>query len=200
MVNAPGGAQQKRSFCSFPIARHGSPLLASSWRLRWAWPEAGPAAETAQVPAYDPIQPVNRAIFGFNRVLDTAVIKPVAKSYTRWTPRPVRGGVRNLLQNLEEPVTFANDLMQFNLTRSAVSAGRFGLNSTVGVAGLFDVAKGFGWDRHASDFGQTLGRWGNAARSGVTTAAQGTRPICGTPSAPWSMAFLTPCHGVRAIP
>jgi phospholipid-binding lipoprotein MlaA len=102
---------------------------------------------------------VNRAIFSFNRGLDRLVLKPVAKGYSHF-PHPVRTGVRNFVTNVQEPVVFANDLLQANFLRSLTSAGRFIVNSTVGVAGVFDVAGRWGMPYHGADLGQTFGVWG----------------------------------------
>jgi phospholipid-binding lipoprotein MlaA len=113
--------------------------------------------------AYDPIEPVNRTVFRFNTAVDGAVLKPAARSYTKVVPTPARTCVHNFLTNLETPTIFANDLMQLKLRHSLTTLGRFGMNTTVGVAGLFDVATRAGLPRHNADFGQTLGRWGVAA-------------------------------------
>lgn len=108
----------------------------------------------------DPWEKVNRKVFAFNTAVDAAVLEPVAKGYRKVTPRFARTGVSNLLSNLRAPVTVANDLLQGDGRRASVTAARFGLNSTIGVAGLFDVADGMGLEQHEEDFGQTLGVWG----------------------------------------
>ncbi|KJV36331.1 hypothetical protein VI08_05230 [Luteibacter yeojuensis] len=104
-------------------------------------------------------EPVNRAVFSFNRGLDTIALKPVARGYSH-LPSGVRRGVRNVVWNLQEPLVFANDLLQANFTRSLNTAGRFVVNSTVGVAGIFDVAGHWGMPHHGADLGQTFGVWG----------------------------------------
>lgn len=104
-------------------------------------------------------EPINRKVFAFNKVVDAGVLRPVARGYSH-LPRPVRGGVRNFAQNLREPLVFANDLLQGNGLRSLNTAGRFVINSTVGVAGIFDVAGHWGMPRHDADLGQTFGVWG----------------------------------------
>jgi len=104
-------------------------------------------------------EPINRKVFAFNRGLDTAVLRPLARGYGH-LPRPVRNGVRNFAQNLREPLVFANDILQANTLRSLNTAGRFIINSTVGVAGIFDVANRWGMPRHDADLGQTFGVWG----------------------------------------
>lgn len=104
-------------------------------------------------------EPVNRAIFAFNRTLDSTVIRPVARGYSH-LPHPVRNGVRNFAQNLQEPLVFANDLLQGNMRRSINTAARFVVNSTVGIVGVFDVAERWNMPHHEADLGQTFGVWG----------------------------------------
>jgi phospholipid-binding lipoprotein MlaA len=105
----------------------------------------------------DPFEPVNRGTFAVNRKLDDWVIEPITKFYRFCVPTPARRAVRRALVNLDAPVTFVNDVLQLEPVDAAVTATRFVVNTTVGVAGLFDVAgdlidlKG-----HQSDFGQTL--------------------------------------------
>lgn len=113
--------------------------------------------EDAATPAHD--EPINRKVFAFNKALDHAVIRPVARGYSH-LGRPVRNGVRNFAQNLQEPLVFANDVLQANFLRSLNTAGRFVVNSTVGVVGIFDVANHWGMPHHAADLGQTFGVWG----------------------------------------
>src|SRR6187402_706220 len=104
-------------------------------------------------------EPVNRTVFAFNKAVDHAVLRPVARGYSH-LGQPVRNGVRNFAQNLQEPLVFANDVLQANFRRSLNTAGRFIVNSTVGVVGLFDVADRWGMPHHNADLGQTFGVWG----------------------------------------
>jgi phospholipid-binding lipoprotein MlaA len=108
----------------------------------------------------DPYEPTNRAIFKMNTAIDNAVAKPVAKFYNRAVPVPVRDSIHNALTNLDKPVVFGNDILQGEGTRAGETLERFTLNSTLGVAGLIDVATVFGVPDHSEDFGQTLGVWG----------------------------------------
>ncbi len=121
----------------------------------------GPALASPTPPraTYDPAEGVNRRIFGFNQVIDRHLLTPVARVYTK-APLPARRGLRNIVTNLSEPETFANDVLQLHPRRASVTFARFGLNTTVGIAGLFDVAERFKLEHHDGDFGQTLGRWG----------------------------------------
>ncbi len=108
----------------------------------------------------DPLEPVNRAVFKFNRTADRYVLKPVAKAYDYSVPDPAKKGVANFFNNLKEPHTILNDILQLKLKRAAKDTGRFLLNSTAGFAGLMDVATDAGLKRHDEDFGQTLGHYG----------------------------------------
>jgi phospholipid-binding lipoprotein MlaA len=110
--------------------------------------------------ANDPFEPGNRVVFAFNRGLDRALIKPVAQVYTAVVPEPLRDGIHNALSNFFLPITFANDLLQGNVSRGGETLGRFAINSTVGIGGLLDVANRWGIAPHTEDFGQTLAVWG----------------------------------------
>lgn len=110
--------------------------------------------------ARDPWERMNRTTFKVNTALDHAVLRPVARTYEKITPRPVRDSVSNFVDNLSIPVTLANDLLQLRLKNFAQDTGRFVLNTTVGVGGLFDPASTAGLPKNESDLGQTFGRWG----------------------------------------
>jgi phospholipid-binding lipoprotein MlaA len=118
------------------------------------------AASSAASPDRDPWEHVNRGLYRFNDGLDRAVLRPAARGYKKAVARPVRTGVRNALNNINEPNTLMNDLLQGRVVHGGQSAARFVINSTVGIAGLFDVATPIGIPAHDADFGQTLGRWG----------------------------------------
>lgn len=105
----------------------------------------------------DPLEPVNRVVFSFNNVLDTYIALPVAKAYVHVVPSPIRTGVHNVIANLATPVTFANDVLQGSFSRAGQSLYRFGINTTLGLGGLFDVASKLGHvPPHTEDFGETL--------------------------------------------
>lgn len=108
----------------------------------------------------DPLEPVNRAVFAFNQYADRFVLEPTARAYRTVAPVPVRRSVRNFLANLRSPVVFANDLLQGERERAGTTLGRFMINSTLGVFGLFDPAKALGHPPHWEDLGQTLGVYG----------------------------------------
>ncbi len=110
--------------------------------------------------AHDPLEGFNRSIYAFNDALDKAILKPVAKGYDKIMPKPVDRGIDNVLSNLGDVTIIINDLLQLKGTQTASDIVRLLLNSTVGLAGLFDVATPLGLSKHNEDFGQTLGRWG----------------------------------------
>jgi phospholipid-binding lipoprotein MlaA len=108
----------------------------------------------------DPLESSNRAVFKFNTAVDNAVIHPIAKGYRAIVPQPARTGVRNFLRNLKSPTTFANQLLQGDIGGAGDVLARTAINSTIGIAGLIDVAGKFGMPYEAEDFGQTMGVWG----------------------------------------
>ena len=108
----------------------------------------------------DPLEPMNRAIFEFNEVVDDNVLKPIAKGYKYITPDPVEIGISNFFSNLGEVGTITNDLLQLKFTQAGKDTMRFILNSTLGLFGIFDVATPLGLSKNKEDFGQTLGFWG----------------------------------------
>ncbi|MCJ8312203.1 MAG: VacJ family lipoprotein [Saccharospirillaceae bacterium] len=108
----------------------------------------------------DPWESFNRKIFGFNEVLDKAIMKPVAKGYQWITPKPVDKGISNFFSNLGEVKNIPNSLLQLKFKNAGTSSLRLIVNSTVGIGGIFDVASRMGLNRHKEDLGQTLGHWG----------------------------------------
>lgn len=108
----------------------------------------------------DPLEPTNRVFYRVNDAIDTAVLRPVAQGYRAVVPGAVRRPVRNVLSNLSTPIVFANDVLQAKPRRAGDTLMRFLINSTVGVAGLFDVATDWGYPAHGADFGMTLALWG----------------------------------------
>ena len=108
----------------------------------------------------DPLEPLNRSIYGFNTTVDKAVLKPVATAYQDAVPGVVRLGVTHFFSNLGEIWSFVNNAMQLKGADAAESVVRFGTNTVFGVFGLFDVASDLGIASHKQDFGQTLAHWG----------------------------------------
>lgn len=107
----------------------------------------------------DPFELPNRFIFAFNRAVDAVALRPAAVFYRDLVPPPVQRGTHNVLSNLDEPVTAFNELFQGDPERAGTTLARFVINSTVGILGLFDVARTVGLSSTKEDFGQTLGVW-----------------------------------------
>jgi phospholipid-binding lipoprotein MlaA len=125
-----------------------------------ATPPTDPAARAAFEEANDPLEPLNRDIFEFNRVLDGLLFKNVAEFYRIVVPEVIRTSIRHVLTNLNEPVVFVNNMLQAKVERGGTTAARFVLNSTAGLGGIFDVATQIGLKEQIGDFGQTLYSWG----------------------------------------
>ncbi len=116
---------------------------------------SGPTAD-----ARDPLEPLNRGIYEFNEGVDRAVLKPVATAYADVTPGPVRTGVSNFFGNLRDAWSAVNAVLQARPREAAENTMRFAVNSTLGLAGVLDIASEMGLERTTLDFGLTLGRWG----------------------------------------
>jgi phospholipid-binding lipoprotein MlaA len=108
----------------------------------------------------DPLEPTNRALYTFNQGLDTMLLRPLAIGYTWVVPSFVRDRVHNVLSNLNSPVLLINDMLQTKPRRAGDTLMRFVINSTFGIAGMFDIAERWGYPYHSSDFGETLALWG----------------------------------------
>jgi phospholipid-binding lipoprotein MlaA len=115
----------------------------------------GPNANPA-----DPLEPFNRGVAGFNEGVDNALIKPVATAYRNVTPSPVRTGVNNFFNNLEDMWSTANAIFQLRPQAAVENTMRVAVNTVFGLGGLLDIASEAGMERHQEDFGKTLGRWG----------------------------------------
>jgi len=109
--------------------------------------------------ASDPWEGVNRNIQSFNDDLDAAIMQPVAKSYRAITPKLVDTGITHAFSNLKDIGVAVNNGLQAKPKLASMDAARFLLNSTVGIAGIFDVATPMGLEKHEEDFGQTLAVW-----------------------------------------
>ncbi len=108
----------------------------------------------------DPLEGMNRAIYGFNERMDKLVARPAATGYTRSVPGQIRSGIRNFFDNITYPTVIINDLLQGKFSQAWLDSGRFLLNSSFGLAGFLDPATLVGLEKNDEDFGQTLGRWG----------------------------------------
>ncbi len=118
------------------------------------------ACASTSAPKADPLEGLNRATHAFNDAADRAVLKPVAEGYRKVTPDFVRLGVSNAFSNLGDVAVGLNNMLQGKPRDGGSDLGRFLVNSTLGVLGLFDIATPMGLEKHEEDFGQTLGRWG----------------------------------------
>ena len=120
-----------------------------------------PATAQDQATEQDPWEGFNRKMFAFNEVLDGYILRPLAVGYRAVLPDPVETGVDNVFLNLRELTNVFNDVLQWKWDKAANDTARFLINSTVGIAGVFDVAGHFGLLRNdGEDFGQTLASWG----------------------------------------
>lgn len=108
----------------------------------------------------DPWEGFNRRVFAFNEALDRVALKPLAQGYDAITPQPVQTGVGNFFSNLGEIRTVLNSLLQGKPSNAGIAAGRFVINTTVGIGGLWDFATHMEITGRKEDFGQTLGVWG----------------------------------------
>jgi len=119
-----------------------------------------PASPAEPGTVADPYEGFNRQMFAFNNEVDKYALGPAAGAYKTVTPAFARDRVGDFLRNLKAPVVFVNDVLQAEPSRAADTFFRFTINTTVGVAGLWDAADHFGIEPHSEDFGQTLAVWG----------------------------------------
>ncbi|OGT58334.1 MAG: hypothetical protein A3F14_03450 [Gammaproteobacteria bacterium RIFCSPHIGHO2_12_FULL_43_28] len=122
--------------------------------------EAAVLPDEPPVMVSDPFERFNRAMFSFNEAADKVVLKPVATLYSNIIPKPLQKGVHNFFVNIRTVPTIANDLLQFNFYQATNDIWRFGLNTTVGLGGLVDVASCVRLKPYENDFGLTLAKWG----------------------------------------
>lgn len=108
----------------------------------------------------DPVEPLNRAIFDVNDFMDRLLIRPLAELYRVTIPPGIRDRIASVLRNMDEPVVFANNLLQGEVSSAGTTLGRFVVNTTLGGGGMYEVASDFGMKQQQGDFGQTLYVWG----------------------------------------
>ena len=120
----------------------------------------GSQQDTDDVTISDPLEGMNRFFFDINQRLDRNAAKPAATVYKDTVPSSVRTSFHNVLDNLGGPVTVANDLLQAQFENAGIAAGRFVINTTLGVGGIFDVATDWGMPSRSRDFGETMGTYG----------------------------------------
>jgi phospholipid-binding lipoprotein MlaA len=114
----------------------------------------------AQASDVDPFITVNRNLYSMNEAFDEVVVKPITRGYDGVIPGFGKRGVSNFLNNLDDVNVVFNDLLQLKIKDALQDSSRLVINSTIGIAGLIDVASGFGLYKNNEDFGQTLGHWG----------------------------------------
>lgn len=122
--------------------------------------KADPEAVAEARDTNDPLEPTNRVFYKINDGIDTVFLRPVAQAYVYAVPQVIRTHTHHFLTNLSSPVALANDIMQAKPRRAGDTLMRLLINSTVGVAGVFDVATDWGYPEHNTDFGVTLALWG----------------------------------------
>jgi len=147
--------------------------------------QQGEAVTANQAPIYDdprdPFERVNRPLWDFNYdILDAYILRPATVGYMTVVPKPARKGLINVVDNLGEPASFLNSVLQAKPKKAAVSVGRFLVNSTVGVLGLFDVATDIGLERADEDFNQTLAVWGVGDGAYLMVPGRGPTTVRGT--------------------
>ena len=125
----------------------------------------------------DPWEACNRSMYDFNEGLDRYALKPLADAYVQVVPKPVRTGLGNAFDNLGYGNVILNDFLQGKWDQGWSDAGRMAVNSTVGIAGIFDVAGPWRMPSHDNDFGITLGKWG--APAGIYVVLPLFGPSCG---------------------
>jgi phospholipid-binding lipoprotein MlaA len=135
-------------------------LLLAALLAACATPPSDPAARAAFEQNNDPLEPLNRKTLDANLFLDRILLKPVTKVYIAVVPEAGRDALQRALDNMKEPVVVINNALQARPKGAGIAAGRFVINSTLGVAGLFDIAAKWGLDKQSGDFGQTLFVWG----------------------------------------
>lgn len=147
--------------------------------------QQGQVTTANQTPIYDdprdPFERVNRSLWDFNYdILDAYVLRPATVGYMKVVPKPARKGIINVVDNLGEPASFLNSVLQAKPKKAAVSAGRFLVNSTVGILGIFDVAREIGLEPADEDFNQTLALWGVGDGPYLMVPARGPTTVRGT--------------------
>ncbi len=123
-------------------------------------PADDPFAVAAFEEANDPLEPLNRALFKTDQVLDAVLVRPVVNGYRAVVPDRGRRSVNNFMTNLRAPITLVHDVLQGEMSRAGTTLGRIVVNTTMGFFGFFDVGEQIGLPHHSEDFGQTMAVWG----------------------------------------
>ena len=142
----------------------------------------------------DPFQAINRATFAANKTIDQLYLRPMAVTYNTLVPASARTVVGNFIQNLYEIPNVANGLLQGKWRQAFKDTGRFMLNTTIGVFGMFDVAARMDLPRHKEDFGQTLAHWGYKNSSYLVLPLLGSSTIRDGVAVPINTFMTVPYH------
>ena len=140
----------------------------------------------------DPYESINRKTHKFNKVLDTIILKPAAVVYKTIIPGFIRTGINNAYNNVNMIPTFANDLLQADWTNANKDAGRFVVNSTIGIGGLFDVAARYNLPERSNDLGITFAKWGDKNSPYIVIPFLGPSTIRDGMGMMFNYTFLTP--------
>ena len=161
----------------------------------------GAFAETEEASGNsDPLEGFNRVMFSFNDTADRFVLKPIALGYHYVIPDPVERGIGRMFSNIGEIVNVFNDLLQGKFGQAGNDTGRFLVNSTIGLAGFFDVADSFGLEKNeGEDFGQTLGYWGVGDGAYIVLPFLGPSNLRDAPGRVVD-SFLNPISDIDHIP
>jgi phospholipid-binding lipoprotein MlaA len=159
---------------------------------------AGPAALADTLPGgvEDPWEPLNRRVHAFNERADEHIMRPIASGYQRAVPGPVRRGVSNFFGNLLYPVTIINQFLQGKVGEGLSDTGRFVVNTTLGVGGIFDPATRIGFPVHEEDFGQTLAVWGFGRGNYLVLPFMGPSTVGDSVGSAISGAFFYPINEI----
>ena len=152
--------------------------------------------------ARDPYEGMNRNFYNFNDSIDRNFFEPVARGYVKITPDPIRAGVTKFFGNVSYINIIANDLLQGKVGQLAKDTGRFVVNSTVGIGGLFDPATSFGMPEHDEDLGQTFGTWGMGEGAYLVLPLMGPNSFRDLPNSASSILLnpLTYMNGIVTLP
>lgn len=146
----------------------------------------------------DPYESVNRKTYQFNQFFDTLLLKPIAKGYKALLPAPVRVGINNVYDNVNMVPTVANDVLQGDIAHAIKDFWRLGINSTLGIGGILDVANArCGLPPRSNDLGLTLAKWGDTHSPYIVIPLLGPSTIRDGMAAMFQYAVLTPYPYIR---
>jgi len=164
------------------------PCMALSLFMASGCAASGPAGQAHPFNKIDPYENVNRNIYKFNDMVDDYVAGPISDAYRYITPKFVQTGIANAFANIKNINVVFNDVLQAKFVQGAEDTGRFAINTTIGVAGLFDVAKSLSLEQHQEDFDQTLAVWGFSKGAYLVVPFLGPSTVRGVPGAAFDTA------------